>query len=425
MASVITRAVRSNLQGWLVIGVCFIALGTVFSARTSLGLMMPFWEADPGWSRSLASSAGSMVLILMAVSSPVAGLLIDRFGPGIVCFSGLLFAGVGMLATSTGSDSWQLFVFYSLLVGIGSGAVAMPMVSAVAARYFTANQGLAGAIGFSGATGGQLLAVPTLGVLVTAIGWRGTYVALGSTILAIAVVAFFAFRGDRAVDGGAGAGQARAPRPAPEPLTARLRFLFTNRTFVLLLAGFTICGFTTAGVIEVHFMPYAAYCGFLPTESANAYGVHGAGNLVGIVLSGFLADRLHRPRLLAGMYFLRSTLFVLLLFVAGSLPLLFLFTALFGLLNFATLPVIANLVVTNVGVRVIGLAMGLIFAGHWLGAAIGSFLGGQIYAAMARYDWVWLIALGLAVLAGLLTLGVPESRNATPVSPASPEPVAA
>lgn len=418
MASVITRTVRSNPYGWTVIAVCFVALCTVFSARTSLGLMMPFWEVDPGWSRSLAASAGSMVLILMAVSSPIAGLLIDRFGPGVVCFGGLLFAGVGLLATSTGGDAWQLFVFYSLLVGVGSGAVAMPMVSAVAARYFTVNQGLANGIGFSGATGGQLLAVPTLGVLVTAIGWRGTYVALGSTILAIAIVAFFAFRGDRAADG-----VRPARRAAPEPLAARLRFLFTNRTFVLLLAGFTICGFTTAGVIEVHFMPYAAYCGFLPTESATAYGVHGAGNLVGVILSGFLADRMHRPRLLAGIYFVRSTLFVLLLFVAGSLPLLFLFTALFGLLNFATLPVIANLVATNVGVRVIGLAMGLIFAGHWLGAAIGSFLGGQIYAAMARYDWVWIIALGLAVLAGLLTLGVPESRNATPAAP--PQPVAA
>lgn len=424
MASVVARAVRSNPYGWTAIGVCFIALCTVFSARTSLGLMMPFWEADPGWSRSLVSTAGSMVLILMAVSSPVAGLMIDRFGPRMVCFGGLVLAGAGMLLTSGAGADWQLFTFYSLLVGLGSGAVAMPMVSAVAARYFTANQGLASAVGFSGATGGQLLAVPTLGVLVTAIGWRGTYVTLGATILVISVIAYLALRGEPFA-GGDAAGQRAMPRPAPEPLAARLRFLFTNRTFALLLAGFTICGFTTAGVIEVHFMPYAAYCGFLPTESATAYGVHGAGNLVGVILSGFLADRMHRPRLLAGIYFVRSTLFVLLLFVAGSLPLLFLFTALFGLLNFATLPVIANLVATNVGVRVIGLALGLIFAGHWLGAAIGSFLGGQIYAAMARYDWVWIIALGLAVLAGLLTLGVPESRNATPVAPAPPEPVAA
>jgi predicted MFS family arabinose efflux permease len=74
-------------------------------------------------------------------------------------------------------------------------------------------------------------------------------------------------------------------------------------------------------------------------------------------------------------------------------------------------PVIAHMVATNLGARVIGLAMGLIFAGHWVGAAIGSFLGGQIYAAMARYDWVWLIALGLAVLAGFLSLGVPEPRG--------------
>lgn len=415
MVSVVAGAVRSNLRGWFAVGVCFFALCTVFSARTSLGLMMPFWEADPGWSRGIAATAGSGVLILMAISAPVAGLLVDRVGPRAVCLGGLLFTGAGVLLTAAaGASEWQLFIFYSLLVGMGSGAVAMPMVTAVAARFFSANQGLAGAVGFSGATGGQLLSLPTLGILVTAIGWRGAYTALGATILAIAVIAFFALWHRGAAGGPAGVPSLAGQPAASRPLLVELWFLFRNRTFLLLLGGFTICGFTTAGVIEVHFIPYAATCGFLPTQSANAYGVHGATNLIGVILSGLLADRLHRPGLLACIYFARSLLFLLLLHVTGSLTLLFLFTGLFGLLNFATVPVIANIVATHLGVRVIGTAMGMIFAGHWVGAAIGSFLGGQIYAAMARYDWLWLIAFGLAVLAGALSLCVPETRGGRP-----------
>ena len=79
---------------------------------------------------------------------------------------------------------------------------------------------------------------------------------------------------------------------------------------ILLLGGFTICGFTTAGVIEVHFQPYAVSCGFLPTEGATAYGVHGLFNMLGVIMFGFLADRLNRPMLLGAIYLIRATLFV-------------------------------------------------------------------------------------------------------------------
>ena len=243
--------------------------------------------------------------------------------------------------------------------------------------------------------------------MVTALGWRGTYTALGALTLAIAAIAWLALR-RRSEIAEESDGQALAP------FGERLRYVLSSGTFWLLAVGFLICGFSTAGVIEVHLLPYAEFCGFAPIEGATAYGVHGAFNMIGVVLAGFLSDRLHRPRLLASIYFVRVVLFILLTQIAGSLPLLFVFAALYGFLNFAAMPVIAHIIASRMGVGVIGLAMGLMFGGHWLGAAIGAYLGGAFYSFWARYDELWIVAALAVALAGCLSLFVPEDRGREP-----------
>jgi MFS family permease len=403
----VLRIVKSNPYGWMVVGLCFTALCLIYAARSSLGLMMPFWEMDPGWSRPFASAGGALVLVLMACCSPFAGNLLDRLGPRLVLVAGLACVAIGVLLTAQAEAEWEFILFYSLLIGIGSGAVAMPLVSTAVALHFEVNRGLATGIGFSGATGGQMFALPVLGVLVTTVGWRATYVALGLAIAALAVVSW------RLVGSRPHTARAAGPTPVavPDSLGDRLRLLSRSATFWLLLGGFSICGFTTAGVIEVHLLPYAAVCGFAPLEGATAYGVHGGFNLLGILVFGVLADRVHRPRLLAAVYSVRAILFVLLMQVSGSLPLLFLFAALFGFFSFATTPLIASLVASQIGVRIMGLTMGLIFAAHWAGAAVGAYFGGVIYEWSARYDWVWIVSVMLALAAALLSILVPETRE--------------
>ncbi len=403
----IPAALRANPFGWLVVALCFAALMAVYSTRSSIGLMMPLWEDEPGWTRELASNAGALALFLMAIVSPFAGNLIDRFGPRTVCAGGLFCVAVGILVTSVATEGWQLPVFYGGLIGIGSGAIAMPMVSAAVAQYFSTGRGLASGVGFSGATGGQLVALPVLGLLVAAVGWRGTYMALGIVTLAIAAVCWLVLRRRPQ--------SAAAPDAHAEaPLGERLRYVLSSGTFWLLAIGFLICGFTTAGVIEVHLIPYAEFCGFAPIEGATAYGVHGGFNMIGVVLFGFLSDRLHRPRLLASVYFTRVVLFLLLMQISGSLTLLFVFAALYGFLNFAAMPVIAHIIASRMGVGVIGLAMGIIFGGHWLGAAIGAYLGGAFYTLWARYDELWIVAALAVAAAGCLSLFVPEDRERGP-----------
>jgi MFS family permease len=121
---------------------------------------------------------------------------------------------------------------------------------------------------------------------------------------------------------------------------------------------------------------------------------------------------MRRPTLLAAIFMLRALSFIVLMGIAGNPSALFLFAAMFGLLNFSVFPVIAGIVAGQLGVGIMGLALGVLFMGHSLGAATGMILAGVLFDLFARYVWVWIIALALAVLAGVITLTIRDGPKA-------------
>jgi len=399
---------------WTTVGLTFLALGLVFALRGTLGLLMPEWETAPGWSRTLVSSGGAVMLILMAVGGPVGGNLLDRWGPRPVYVGGLLLVAGGALIASQISAPWAFVVLFCGIVGLGSGALNLPTASATMALLFKRRQGLVTGIALAGASGGQLLLMPLFAVSIGAFGWRSTYMVIAAVLIFLAVGAAVLLRGvPSAHDSGAGA---PSERNVSGQAIRRLGFLFSNRAFLLMLGAFSLCGFTTAGVVDVHFLPYAAACGFPPLESTTAYGILGVANMIGVILFGWLADKMSPRLLLAGMFFARAGSFVILMNIVGNWSLMLVFAVLFGLLNFATLPVLAAIVRQHLGVRIMGLSLGLLFGGHSLGAAAGALMGGWLFDLFAHYDWVWNVALALAILAGILTLmirpGTPFGRGA-------------
>ena len=128
-----------------------------------------------------------------------------------------------------------------------------------------------------------------------------------------------------------------------------------------------------------------------------------------MILAGWLTDRMNRPLLLAAIYFLRSLTFIVLIWAARDISLLFLFAVLFGLFDYSTVPVTASLAASHIGLRVMGLTMGLLAGGHALGAAAGAFLAGLLFDAYGQYFWVWIAAFALAMLAGMLSLAISEN----------------
>ncbi len=394
---------QPSIQNWLIVAFGFTALALAFSTGAALGLIMPVWQSELGWSSSFISSAGAAALIVMAIVAPFAGRLVDRKTPQFVMSLGLVCIGIGSAIVAAASNKIVFIIGYSGFCAVGFGIVATHVVSTAVVRVFDKNQGLATGIATSGATGGQFLVVPLIAVLLIYGSWRWSFAVLSvSALLMVPLILWLMGRAntkDNVTD---------STIPDRSSITEDLEFVLSKPTFHILFWSYLICGFTTTGVIETHFLPFASHHGFPPISSATAYGVLSAVNLFGMILAGWLSDRVNRQILLASIYLLRALTFILLANVPGAgLESLFLFSVLFGVVDYSTIPVTVSLVASHVGRRVMGLAMGLIAAGHAVGGALGSFLGGYLFDAIGNYEMLWTASLWLAVGAGAMVLLIP------------------
>ncbi|HEV7372463.1 MFS transporter [Arenibaculum sp.] len=392
---------------WVLVFFCFLALAVSFSARSTLGLVMPFWEADLSVSREFGSAVGASMLIVMAFLAPAAGHLADRFGAVTLLAAGLVVVGAGLLLASVSSAPLLVAASWVGVSAIGFGVVAMHVAATAVAPGAGTRRGLATGIATSGASAGQLLVIPFLGLVLQAAGWRFSLASVGVAAMVLGLL-LATMRNGRTRAAGAS-----APRVSDAVgVGTQLRALARSPVFHALFWSFTLCGFTTAGVIEVHFLPYASFCGFAPVTGATAFGVLSAVNLCGMILAGWLADRMDRPLLLGAIYLLRAASFVLLMNIGSDVSLLYLFAVVFGLFDYATVPVTASLVATHLGTRAMGLAMGLISAGHAVGAAAAAYGAGVLFQMTDGYAWVWISSTALAAVAGVLVLPLGDRRGA-------------
>ncbi|MFV1681969.1 MFS transporter [Phaeobacter sp. JH20_14] len=400
----------SPRQNWTVVIFGFLALSLAFSSRAALGLIMPVWQTEFGWTSSYISSVGAAALIIMAIVAPFAGRLVDRRGSQFTLNLGMGLLGIGCAIVALMDSKLMFVIGFAGFSAVGFGIVATHVVATAVTRSFSHNQGLATGIGTSGATGGQFLIVPLIAALLAFASWRWSFGALSLASLALIPCIRMSMRADPPT------GAATTQDEAPTSMAQDFVVIVRQPAFHLLFWSFLICGFTTTGVIETHLLPFASFCGFPPVPSATAYGLLSLVNLVGMIVAGWLTDRVNRPMLLATIYGLRALTFVLLGSLPGtSIEMLFLFAVLFGAVDYSTVPVTASLVASHVGIKMMGLAMGLISAGHAIGGAMGALAGGYIFTATANYDLVWNGSIWLAVGAGVLVLFLkaqPDSKIA-------------
>ncbi|HEY7689653.1 MAG TPA: MFS transporter [Dongiaceae bacterium] len=400
-----TADTREDLAAWIIVGLCFLALAVSFSARTSLSQIMELLEKDLGWSRSQTAAAASLAQIFMAIAAPIVGNMVDKLGPRFLLSAGLVAVGGGVMLAAGASDIWQFYFAYSVIAGIGFGTAATHVVSTIISLRFTSRRGLAVGIATAGATAGQFIVLPILARVLESTDWRTAYIALGAACLAFAPVTYAAIKSTR-----------RAPRTAARgaaadgTLAERLIFLLRSKTFHLLFWSYFICGVTTSGVIEAHFIPYGTLCGFTLAASSDALAILMVFNLGGMVLAGWLSDRMHRPLLLGSIYVLRGLTFLILMAVGTDYTTLVVFAALFGIFDYSTVPVTASLAASHLGLRILGLSMGLLTAAHAIGAAVGAQMGGTMFDLLATYVWTWIVSLIVALLAGVLCYIIAENQ---------------
>jgi MFS family permease len=416
---------------WVAAGVAFVALLCAAGFRAAPGVLMVPLEEEFGWSRGVVSLAVGVNLVLFGVTAPFAAALMERFGVRAVTSValGLIAAGSGLSVAVTGS--WQLVLLWGVLIGLGTGSMALVFAAIVANRWFVRRRGLVMGVLTAASATGQLIFLPVLAWMSEGSGWRSASLVVAAAALAVIPLVLLRLPNGPADLGvapyGAPAGTPVAPgdpiaAPGAGPGPARravatLAEAARTRTFWALAVGFAICGASTNGLIATHFIPSAHDHGMPETTAAGLLAVVGVFDIVGTVASGWLTDKVNPRLLLAAYYSLRGAgLLMLPGLLSDSLhPNLIAFVVVYGLDWVATVPPTAALCREAFG-EAGSVVFGWVFAAHQIGAAIVSVGAGVIRDTTGQYTMAWVGAACLCLVAAFAStrVGRPAGRPLSP-----------
>ncbi|MEW2315512.1 MFS transporter [Streptomyces bauhiniae] len=398
-------------RAWFVAAVTFVTIIGAAAFRSLPGLLIDPLHAEFGWSRGTIGAAVSVNLALYGLTAPFAAALMDRFGIRRVVTVALTVIALGAGLTVWMTAPWQLILCWGLFVGLGSGSMALAFAATVTGRWFTERRGLVTGILTAASASGQLIFLPLLAWIVEHHRWRPAAVTVALAALAVVPFVWLLLR-DHPADVGLKPYGATEFVPKPPPVTGAARRALTvlasavrTGPFWLLAGSFAICGASTNGLIQTHFVPAAHDHGMPVPAAASLLAVIGVFDVLGTIASGWFTDRFDSRRLLAVYYALRgiSLLFLpMLLGPAVQVPMVF-FIVFYGLDWVATVPPTLALCRERFGDDS-AIVFGWVLASHQIGAALVAWLGGFARDVFGSYDMVWYASGSLCAAAALMSL---------------------
>jgi predicted MFS family arabinose efflux permease len=332
-------------------------------------------------------------------------MIADKHGSARVVLIGAALYALGLVTMANAHTPWLFVLTSGVLIGTGLSGVTFSVISGVLGRRFPPEK-RSMALGISAAAGsfGQFAILPLSQWLLAAVGWYGALLAMACVALMIVPLA-------------AGLVERRTShvhafqQSAGQAMTEALG----HRGFVLLTAGFFICGFQVV-FIAVHLPAYLADKGMPAHVAVTALALIGLFNIFGTYFAGWLGSRVSKKYILSANYFGRAVLIALFVFLPISVYSVYAFAVAFGLLWLSTVPTTNGIVAQIFGVRYLAMLSGFAFFSHQIGSFLGAWLGGKLYDTTGSYDIVWYLAIGLGVVAGLLNLPIDEREIKRPLS---------
>jgi len=246
-----------------------------------------------------------------------------------------------------------------------------------------------------------------------AYGWR-TALTFTVVVIAAAMLLVLLLMRDYPADVGLPAYGETAITPAPKqdhkflatlysPIGA-LRHASTSPTFWVLFGTFFVCGLSTNGLIQTHWISICGDFGMAAVTAASTLAVIGIFDFFGTIFAGWLSDRYDNRWLLFWFYGLRGLSLVYLSFSGFSFVELSVFAIFYGLDWVATVPPTVKLAAAEFGRERAGLVFGWVFAGHQLGAATAAFGAGFLKSDFNTYMPALQIAGVMCMIAAVSVL---------------------
>ncbi|GAB3919862.1 MFS transporter [Microlunatus endophyticus] len=410
---------------WIVAGAAFLTLVAAAGFRSVPGVLMDSLQREFGWGRGTIGFAVSVNLVLYGCFAPFAAALMERFGVRRVAGFALVAIAIGSGAAVFVTAAWQLVLLWGVVVGLGSGSIALSFAALITGRWFVHRAGLVIGVLTAGSSTGQLIFLPVLSRLNEHVGWRSAALTAAGAALVAGGIAIAGIR-NRPTDVGVlpyGAPQGYAVPAVTSSQGSLQRALSVlgrcakRPAFWLLAAAFSICGATTNGLIQTHFVAAAHDHGMPPTTAASLLAVVGVFDIVGTIASGFFSDRIDARVLLVIYYTLRGLSLYALprLLEPTAEPSTWIFIVFYGLDWVATVPPTIALCRQHFGADA-PVAFGWVFASHQIGAAVAATGAGVIRDRTGDYELAWLLAGSLCIAAAVMSIMVGRVRQRVPAS---------
>ena len=396
-------------HGWVIVGaafaVMFVSFGTAYSFAAFFHALRDEFQATRGDVSLVFAITGFLYFSLGAFSGPVA----DRLGPRRVILAGVVLIAAGLALASAAQHLWQIYLTYSLCVGVGVGFTYVPSVGTVQ-RWFSRRRGFASGLAVAGIGAGTLV-IPLLAAwVISGWGWRAAYLVLAALTLVVGVPAAWFIEHSPARRGLAADGDAPAvPGEAGEAGSAVLAPGFSvseavrERVFWLLYAATFATGIGLF-IPFVHLAPYARDHGLPDGFGTLLIGFIGAGSTFGRLFLGGFADRIGRRAALVCVYCVMG-LSLLGWLAARDGWSLVTFALVFGTAYGGFVALVPALTTDYFGGRNAGGIIGVLYTAAGVGALFGPTLAGAMYDARDSYTIPILLAAATnAVAAGCIIL---------------------
>jgi len=389
-----------SFYGYIIVIAAFFILLLFGGTRFAFGVFFKPVMNEFGWTRALTSGAFSLSWMVQGITGIMMGRLNDRLGPRIVLSMSGFFMGLGYLLMSQITGLGQLYIYYGLIIGIGS-AVYVPLVSTVA-RWFKARRSMMTGIVVAGAGLGQFIAPPVANWLISSFEWRMSYIIMGGVVLLAMIITAQFLRRDPAQLGQVPYGEGNKGhnelRPQIEELSAGQAF--RSKKLWLLFTIFFSSGFSAWAII-VHIVPHATDLGISASNAAIILALIGALVIIGRIFWGIIGDRIGDNRTyIIGTFIISASLIWLVSADSGGM--LYYFAPIFGF-AWAVAVLGSPLTAGIFGLSAHGAIMGLTNLGYNLGGALGPLVSGYLFDVSGDYRQSFLINAIVSVL-GLVLL---------------------
>ena len=394
-----TKFIQNKTALITLIAACLVVLISL-GVRQTFGLFFSDFKNDLDISLTESGLAVGLQMLMWGISGPIFGAIADKYGGHKAIMLAFVFYILGIYFLYSGPNTGIFFqIDMGLLVGIGLGGTAISIPMSIVGKHFPlSNRTIAMSLVTAVGSFGYFISPMYTSYSLINNGWIHTLYIFTIFLVIGLVIAFFV----------------RSPslsesieKPSDQNTMSALKEAFKTKSYVLLTAGFFVCGFHIT-LVGTHVPTYVIDRGLETWTAAAILSLIGLFNIFGSLFSGYLSTKMKKKVILAAIYALRGISICLFIFLPASNINAFIFGASFGFLWLSTVPATSGIVAQMFGTKHLGMLYGIVFLSHQIGSFFGSFLGGLFHDIYGSYDYAWYLAIALSIFAAIIHAPIKE-----------------